>query len=97
MLAHNSLARIAPEFEINEPDARQLAVGFCNWRRHYGGTFDPKTRDLLAFLGILAMIEGPRVMRAGNRRSAERKAAVVAKAAEAMAGGTVVNMDSFNR
>ena len=94
---HNSLARIAPEFAISEPDARELATSFCNWRRHYGSTMDPKTRDLLAFLGVVAMVEGPRVGRAMSRRKAERQAHAAAQAAASSGGGTVVNMDAFDR
>jgi hypothetical protein len=85
MLAHTMLARwIGPEMLIAEGEALELARAYLAWRQFYPGMLDPKTQALVNLAMVAGAMEGPRLMRAGARRSAERAAR---KQAEADAKG----------
>ena len=94
LMLHNILCRwLGPEMAISEPEALQLARDYCNWRKHYGGIFDPKTEALLTLAMTACAIEGPRLMRVSHRRSqAKRAAKAEAQARDMAPGGTVVPM-----
>lgn len=89
------LARTMPEFAITEAEALELAKAWCQWRSHYPGVMDPKTRDLLTLLGVVATVEGPRLMRASGRKAAERSARKTSEAAQ-KAAGPVPNVVRFD-
>jgi uncharacterized Rossmann fold enzyme len=86
------MAKVAPEFAIDRSEAEALANSFCAYARHHNIVVDPRTRDLIALIGVVVAVEGPRLMRVSSRRSAAKRAARVDAAARAQAAGNVVEM-----
>lgn len=98
-MVHATLARIAPEFAIDAQEAMALAKAIANYARHSGYTLDPRTRDLIALIGTICMIEGTRVIRVTTRRQSQRAQARAMAEAEKRqpTGGTVVEIGGAGR
>lgn len=87
MSLHNDfLARLAPEFRIDDQEAAVLGLRLANYLRHTSVRMDPKTKDLYALIVILVLMEGPRIGRIRSRKAHERNMAK-AEAAAREAGG----------
>jgi hypothetical protein len=74
MIGHMMVARVIPEFALDESEAQQLGEAIANYLRHTKVKVDPKTRDLGALVLCCAMIYGPRLIAASNRAAANRAA-----------------------
>jgi hypothetical protein len=75
MLAHTFMARwLGPEMMITEAEALELSRAWVGWRSHYPMMMDPKTQALIHLGMVAGAIEGPRLMRASARKSAEKAA-----------------------
>ena len=73
MLFHGLLAKRWPEFAIDEEEGKEISKAFAKYASHWEIETDPRKRDLGALIMVLAMIEGPRAMRAMARTKAQRQ------------------------
>lgn len=73
MAVHGILAAtLAPEFEIDKPEADLLAGALTELNRFYGKTIDPKLIAWMGVIGVCGKVYGPRVAAYGIRRKMEK-------------------------
>ena len=80
MAAHMILAQKIPEMAMTIGEAEQLSTAVCNYLAHTKAKLDPKTEALMALIGVVAVVEGTRIIAVAGRKGRELKAAKMMQA-----------------